>query len=266
MPRYCYNVVITDQNGRRVLERPDARDSPQSSTEFARSVLLDVIASDPELRENDAYVGVNVYDFDTTGISTPEKIIGRFSVLDLDQAPFPANLMKVSYLTYYIISADYDDLFADAVLGDAGLDITTGTPYGLIVPGEGPAVKIRTGHSHGWITFDVEYLPAEPPDDLGAWEAVEQVTLEPAGLLRVADWRMEFVADFPPLTSDADHDYLAVRVSARDRNRPQAGVDSRRHPVEHHRVQIWPVPGLSARIVLKRDSTTEYWESQTGTP
>ena len=261
MPRYCYDVLFSDQSGRHALEHYNAHDSPQSATEFARSVLLDMLASNPRL--SDAMVGVNVYDFEAPGVGTPEKIIGRFTVLDLDQGPFPANLLNVAYHTYYIISADYDDMADDAVLGERGLDIVTGTPYGLVVPGEGPALKIRTGHSGGWITVDVEALQAEPFDDLHAWEAVEQVTLQLEGLLLLADWRMEPAADFPWLASGAEDGYVAVRVSARDRDRPPTGIDSRRHPVEHHRVQTWPVAGPSARIVLKRDPTTAYWESLT---
>jgi hypothetical protein len=261
MPRYCYSVVIGDQSGRHVLEHFDAHDSPQSATEFARGVLLDVLASNPRLSE--AFVGVNVYDFEAPGIGTPEKIIGHVTVLDLDQGPFPANLLWVSYHTYYIISADYDDLDDDAVLGGHGQEMVTGTPYGLVVPGEGPALKIRTGHSAGYITVDVEHLQAEPPDDHHAWGAVEQVTLQPQGLLLLADWRREVAADFPYLASGAEDGYVTVRVSARDRDRPHTETDSRRHPVEHHRVQAWPAAGPSDRIVLERDSTTAYWESRT---
>jgi hypothetical protein len=261
MPRYCYSVVFSDQTGRHVLERFAAHDSARSATDFARSVLLDVLASNPRLR--DEFVGVNVYDFDAPGIGAPEQIIGSCTVLDLDQGPFPANLLSVSYHTYYIISADYDDLADDAVLGERGLDIVTGTPYGLVVPGAGPVLKIRTGHSDGWITVDVESLRGEPPDDQRAWEAVEQVTLQPRGELLLASWRMEPAAHFPSLASGARDGYVAVRVSARDRDRPPAGVDSRRRPVEHHRVQTWPVAGPAARIVIKRDSTTARWESLT---
>ena len=145
--------------------------------------------------------------------------------------------------------------------GRRGLDITTGTPFGLIIPGDGPALKIVTGHSGGWISVDIERLQAEPADDLSAWEAVEQVTLQPQGLLLLANWRTEFAADFPPLANSAEDAYVAVRVSARDRDRPRTGVDSRRHPVEHHRVQTWPVAGLSPRVVLKRDSITSSLES-----
>jgi hypothetical protein len=117
-----------------------------------------MLASNPELSDGRTRVG------------DPAKIIGRFSTNDLDQGPFPANQLHVSsFHTYYIISTGYDDLTDDAVLGPEGLDVVSGVPYGLVVPGEGPALRVRTGHQEGWITLDTEILNADPGADLEAW-------------------------------------------------------------------------------------------------
>jgi hypothetical protein len=262
LPRYCYNVVFNDGTGRRVLERFDAHDSAESPAEFGRRVLLDVLASNPGL--NDAFVNVNVWDFDAPGIREPAKIIGSFSVHDLDQGPFLANQLQVSFHTYYIISAGYDDFPDDAVLGHDGLDVVSGVPYGLVVPGEGPALKIRTGHSDGWITLDTEILDAAPGADLDAWEAMEEATPRPQGELRVADWQQSPADGFPDLAGPARSGYLTIRVSARGRDAPRpayGGRHPRRFPMEHHRVQAWPAEGPSAHAVVKRDTTTASWES-----
>ncbi len=56
-----------------------------------------------------------------------------------------------------------------------GPDYRHGTPYGLIVLGAGPGLRIRTGHD-GWITLNVVRRRREAVADLSAWDAVEQVT------------------------------------------------------------------------------------------
>lgn len=225
-------------------------------------MLLDFLAMNPELAT--AFVGVNVWDSDSDGVGKASFIIDQFSVLDLDKGPFPKNQVEISFHTYYIVSAGYGDFDDDAVLGGRGTDVVSGVPYGLVVPGEGPALKIRTGHEGGWITLGLEALTAEPARDLEAWDAVEQATLRPIGPLHVTSWNLE-PADGADLASLAAAEYVTIRVSARGRDSSETPGDGsthpRRVPVEHHRVQAWPVNGPAPRVVMKRDATTRYWES-----
>ena len=262
MPRYSYNVVFNRTGTREVIQRFDAHPFSGPPAEFARANLLDYLAVHPELAT--AFVNVNVWDSDKDGVGSPSLIIAQFSVFDLDEAPFPENQVQTGYCTYYIVSAGYDDFPDDAVLGGHGTDVVSGTPYGLVVPGEGPALKIRTGHPWGWITLDLAALRAEPALDLDAWDAVEQATLRPMGPLRVTHWNMEPADGAGDLAGLVAAGYVTIRVSARGRDSKTPADHSknpRRVPVEHHRVQAWPVNGPEPRVVMKRDATTRYWES-----
>jgi hypothetical protein len=225
-------------------------------------MLLDFLAMRPELAT--AFVNVNVWDSGAGGVGNASFIIAQCSVFDLDKGPFPENQVEVAYYAYYIVSAGYGDIIADPVLGEEGSDVVLGLPYGLVVPGEGPALKIRTGHQGGWITLDTEALQAEPAGDLDAWDAVEQATLRPMGLLRVTHWNREPADGAGDLASLAAAEYVTIRVSARGRDseiRTDHSKNPRRFPVEHHRVQAWPVTGPAPRAVMKRDATTRQWES-----
>ena len=104
----------------------------------------------------------------------------------LDEGPFDPDQIHVAFGHYHVLATGYGHLFADPVLGYEGTDYRHGTPYGLIVPGAGPGLRIRTGHD-GWITLNVVRRRREAVADLSAWDAVEQVTLQPAGQVRVAD-------------------------------------------------------------------------------
>jgi hypothetical protein len=262
VPRYAYNIVFNKGGTREGIERFDAHHFPGAPAEFARTMLLDFLATRPDLAT--AFAIVNVWDFDKDGIGNPSLMIGRFSTFDLDKGPFPENQVHVAYHTYYIVSAGYSDFPDDAVLGEGGTDVVSGMPYGLVVPGEGPALKIRTGHAAGWVTVDLEALQAEPAGDLDAWDAVEQATLRPIGPLHVTHWNMEPASGVGDLASLGAAEYVTIRVSARRRDAVIAGNRSknpRRFPVEHHRVQAWPTDGPAPRVVMKRDATTVQWES-----
>jgi hypothetical protein len=260
--RYSYNILISQTGHREDIERYDTHPYSGTPEEFARAMLLDFLALNPEL--STAIVSVNVWDSDKDGVGNPSFIIGQFSVYDLDEGPFPENQVEISYHTYYIVSAGYSDFDDDAVLGGQGTDVVYGMPYGLVVPGEGPALKIRTGHSDGWITLDLEALTAEPARDLEAWDAVEQATLRPTGALCVTNWNLEPAGGAGDLASLAAAEHVTIRVSARGRDTetPRYGsTHPRRLPVEHHRAQAWPVDGPAPRLVMKRDATTRTWES-----
>jgi hypothetical protein len=202
-----------------------------------------------------------VWDADRDDRGVAGSIIGHMSNWDLDEGPFPANQVNTGFGWYYVLSPEYM-VVDDAVLGMDGRDITHGTPYGLVVPGEGPALKVRTGHEHTWITLDVAVLDREPEPDPDAWEAIEQAVIEPSGQVRVAHQDGRVQPQYPDLTVGRDLRYLAVRVSVRGRDRPSSSsaVHPRHRPVEDHFVEAWPVSGPAPWHVLKRDAMTRDWE------
>ena len=265
MPRYGYNVVFNSNAGRGRADYFEPVEYSGLAAEFAKATLLRVLARNPGLA--DALVAVNVWDAAVGEVGYARPYDASFTTWDLDDFTPPPNLLYASFHTYYLLSTGYDDYPDDAVLGDDGQEINTPLPYGLVVPGEGPALKIRTGHNAGWITVDAEILDHAPDDDLASWEAAEQVTIKPQGELRLTAWNNELTASFPDLGGLAEAGYLAIRVSARGRDRPLppvSGDDPRRHPVEHHRIQTWPAASPSPRTVLKKDAVSVYWESQAG--
>jgi GNAT superfamily N-acetyltransferase len=179
-----------------------------------------------------------------------------------DEGPFDPDQIHVAFGHYHVLTTEYD-LFADPVLGYEGTDYRHGTPYGLIAPGAGPGLRIRTGHD-GWITLNVVRHRREPVADLAKWEAAEQVTIQPAGQVRVADQLGEIQEHYPDLAGGRGDGYLAVRVSVRGRDQQvltARGINPRRTPVEHHLIEVWPVPAPGPRVVLKRDEFSRAWEA-----
>jgi hypothetical protein len=187
------------------------------------------------------------------------------STLDLDAGPFPPNLLEIDHYTYYIAAGNHD-ITTDGVLGGYGTDVVHGVPQGLVVPGSGPALKIRTGHQHGYITLDVRVLECSPAADLAAWEAVEQATITPQAEVQIYTDQLADQDQFPDLTGGRRVEYLAIRVSARGRDAKVTHpprVHPRRVPLEHHLIEAWPASTLGPREVLKRDQTTRSWENST---
>jgi hypothetical protein len=235
---------------------------PGSAQEFARGKLLTWMADNSE-NEN-WLVGVNVWDADQEGAGDPAKRIGWTSNRQLDEGPFDPNQINVPYAQYYIYSVGYD-LVGDPVLGRDGTDSVSGTPYGLIAPGMGPALAIRAGHE-GWISLQVALRDSEPAADLEAWEAVEQATIKPAGGVRIlADLIGKIEDHYPDLRGGHDTGYLTIRVSVRGRDKPGVvtALNPRRTPLEDHLIEAWPVAGPAPRLVLKRDEFSRRWENHT---
>jgi hypothetical protein len=262
MPNYTYNVVYVPGTGRGVEEHMEPEAFPGSAEEFAKAKLLAWVDRDP--RRADMFVVVNVWYADRQGVGVPGNIAAQVSVHDLDEGPFDEHQIHTGYGCYHILSPDYL-LTDDPVLGEDGLDITHGTPYGLVAPGKGPALKIRAGQEARWITLNVAVLDAEPALDLDQWEAVEQATIRPMGEVRVADDAGWPISNYPDLT-DGRPDFLAVRVSARGRDRRaySGAVHPRRRVVEEHLIEAWPVVLPQPRAVLKRDTMTRNWERSSG--
>jgi hypothetical protein len=271
MRRYVHNVVYLEGTDRQVVPPDEPRQYPGSAADYARVALRGWLAGHPE--HVGSLVVVNVWDADDPGAGEPGRILVQLSNADLDEGPFDPDQVHVAAGHYHLVSSGYDLFNDDPVLGYGGTDYVYGTPYGLIAPGEGPALRIRAGHQHGWIALTVVLCDAEPPADTAAWEAVEQVTLVPAGELRVADDLGRVQPQYPDLTGGrtAAHlaGHLAVRVSARGRDatRPPPTADSaRRTPTERHRVEAWPVSAAAPRQVLKRDRLTRRYETTVGRP
>jgi hypothetical protein len=184
---------------------------------------------------------------------------------DLDTAAVAGNLLPIDHSTYYVVSReDAYDFADDHILGGHGADNVHGMPQGLVVPGSGPALKIRTGHQWGYITVDVSLVESGPAPDLGAWDAIEQATIRPHAQVDICDWLFSARGQFPDLTGGRRVEYLTIRVSARGRDakaNPVPALKARRTPVEHHLIQAWPAFAPLPREVLKRDQTTCYWEA-----
>jgi hypothetical protein len=260
LPNYVYNVVYM----RGVVRNMEPESSPGPAEEFARKKLLAWLAQ--HRQQAGKMVVVNVWDADREGAGISGNIVYQLSNQDLDERPFDPDQIYVPYGHYHILSAGYN-LFDDPVLGSHGTDYTHGTGYGLIAPGEGPALRIRAGHD-GWITLNVVLYDAAPGTDLAEWEAVEEVTIGPAGEVRVAGQMGEVEQHYPDLTGGRAIGPLAVRVSVqgRDAATPTAlATNPRRTPVEHHRIQAWPVAALAPRVVLKRDQFSRDWEKTNDT-
>ena len=137
------------------------------------------------------------------------------------------------------------------------------------MPGEGPALAIRTGHQAGWISLQVARRDAEPAADLDQWEAAEQVTITPAGAVRVRGDLVGPIADqYPDLRGGHHSEYLTIRVSARGRDNPRGApaspLNPRRDPLEHHFIEAWPVTGPAPHVVLKRDEVSRRREAAQG--
>ena len=145
------------------------------------------------------------------------------------------------------------------MLGFEGTDYLDGTPHGLVVPGQGPGLRIKAGHKYGWITLHVAQHESEPPADVTQWEAIEEATIEPTGEVRVADDAGNIQQPYPDLTGGRHLAYLTIRASVRGRDSQQ---DPRRTPVEHHLIEAWPATEPAPHRVLKRDNLSRRYEAE----
>jgi hypothetical protein len=255
VPNYVYNVVYRGKTGGTVWKM-DPQSFPGSAQEFARGKLLNWMT---ETKDNaNEIVVVNVWDADREGAGVPGKKICQISNHQLDEGPFDPDQIYVPYAQYYVYSVGYD-LWGDPVLAPGGTD----TPYGLIAPGEGPALAIRAGHE-GWISLKVALRDAEPAAELQEWEAVEQATMRPTDEVRIlADLVGKIEDHYSDLRSGHDTGYLAIRASVRGRDRhgpPASALHPRRLPLEDHLIETWPAAGPAPRVVLKRDEFSRRWE------
>lgn len=258
MPNYAYRVVHTLKGQRVVREHLTPHAFAGTADEFARAMLLDFLTANPALANE--FSVVNVWDWDQEGVGAVQRIVARVGTDDLDAEPAAPNLLEIDHYTYYAVSQETDyDFTADDILGVRGADVVHGVPQGLVVPGSGPALKIRTGHQSGFITVDVSVLQNAPAADLSAWDAVEQATLKPRAQVEIRDWLLSAQNQFPDVTGGRRVDYVTVRVSAKGRDAKAA--TTRRRPLEHHLIEAWPASAPVPREVLKRDETSRYWES-----
>ncbi len=258
MPDFVYTVVYPEG----VFRHMAPERFPGPAAEFARQTLLAWLAGNSE--HADGIVIVNVWDAGRDGAGLAGNIGFQLSNQDLDEGPFDPDQIYVEYGHYHVLSPGFD-LFDDPVLGYQGTDATRGTPYGLIAPGAGPALRIRAGHE-GWITLNVVVRDCEPATDLAGWEAAEQVTMRPAGEVRVAGQLGEVEPHYPDLTGGRETGHLAIRVCVRGRDTvtPTAlGTNPRRTPLEYHLIEAWPVAAAAPRVVLKRDQFSRDWEKST---
>jgi hypothetical protein len=264
MPNYVYNVVYRGKRGG-VVRKMEPQSFPGSAQDFARGKLLAWMADNSE--NANWLVVVNVWDADREGAGVPAKKICQLSNQQLDEGPFDPDQICVPYAQYYIYSVGYD-LFDDPVLAPGGTDSIPGTPYGLVVPGEGPALAIRMGHEGCWISLQVAPRDSEPAAELEEWEAVEQVTIKPVGEVRVIAGLIGKIEDhYPDLRGGHDTGYLAIRVSVRGRDKngiPASPLHPRRTPLEDHLIEAWPAAGPAPRVVFKRDEFSRGWENSAG--
>lgn len=254
MPNYVYNVGYFEEAGRQVAWQLDPQHYQGSPANFARTVLVAWLEQNPQ--HADKLAVVSVWDTDLDGVGVPGSTLARLSTSELDEGPFDPNQLFIQFGHYHILAAGYALLENDSVLGSEGTANRYVSPHGVIVPGAGPAVRIRAGHKYGWITLRVALHGAEPPPETTPWEAVEQVTMGPAGEVRVADDAGRIVPHYPDLAGGR-HLHLAIRVSVRGRSsgEPRHGAASpRRTPVEDHLIEAWPTAAAAPYRVLKRDS------------
>ena len=264
MPNYVYNVVYRGKR-RGVIREMEPQSFPGSAQDFARGKLLAWMADNGE--NANWFVVVNVWDADREGAGVADKRICSLSNHQLDEGPFDPDQIFVPAAQYYICSVGYE-LFGDPVLAPGGTDSIPGTPYGLVVPGEGPALAIRTGHEGCWISLQVERHDSEPAAELEEWQAVEQVTMKPAGEVRVIAGLIGKIEDhYPDFRGGHDARYLAIRVSVRGRDKPvipASPLHPRRVPLEDHLIEVWPAAEPAPRVVLKRDEFSRRWENLHG--
>lgn len=261
MPQYAFKIEYTGHGSSQSEDHLTPHAFVGSADEFARAVLRDLISRDPSLTQK--FTVVSVWDAEAEGVGEIRHRAALVTTHDLDLGPFPDNQLQIDYHTYYVASFNYN-IHDDDILGVQGRDVTHGVPYGLVVPGSGPALKIRTGHRWGYITLDVSMLDSEPAADLAAWEAIEQATIRPRADVRICDWNTSLQDHFPDLTRGRRSNYLTIRVSARGRDAEitrSPAVNPRRVPMEHHMIEAWPASASAPRRVLKRDGITLYWES-----
>jgi hypothetical protein len=256
MPDYAYNLVYRLNDRRVVEEHLTPHAFAGTPEEFGMAMLLDLIARTPAA--GDIFAGVNVWHSDREGVGVPGPYTVRVSTLDLDAGPFPANQLEIDHYTYYVASGDHD-ITTDDVLGGYGTDVRYTEPQGLVVPGSGPALKIRTGHQYGYIALDVRVLESGPAADLAAWEAVEQATITPQAEVQIYTDQLAAQDQFPDLTGGRRVEYLTIRVSARGRDAKAVHsprVHPRRVPLEHHLIEAWPASARSARGSQTRSDDT----------
>lgn len=258
MPNYIYNVGATDSRTRTsgVTWHREPQAFPGAAQAFAETVLRNLIAADPRMAGE--FITIKVWDNDRAGPGDFSHVAAY--ALNNPEEPRRPDEISVDFFQYYVASADYE-VADDAILGGDGTEWSLGTRADLIVPSDGPAMLIRTGHQFGYITVDATRHESEPAPDLAGWEAAEQVTIRPQGPVRV--YTNEWVAQeqYPDLAGGLDPGYLTIRVSARgrDANRSARGRNPGQ-PREQHRIEAWPATGPAPRLVLQRDQTSQYWE------
>jgi hypothetical protein len=256
MPNYVYNVVYRKER-REVIWKMEPEDFPGTAREFARGKLLAWLADNSESASQITIAGVNVWDADQKGAGNPKHIICQLSSDQLDEGPFDPDTVYVPYMSYYISEVDYDFFEDDIALMSEGAQ-------GLIVPGDGPAIEIRTGGEGRWISRKAALRDSDPDPDLDTWEAIEQVAIEVADPVRFTDKPGGMDPGLTDLRGGRDSEYLAIRVSVRGRDKrtmPASGLNPRRTPWEHHLIETWPAAAPAPHVVLKRDETSRYWES-----
>jgi hypothetical protein len=253
MPHFAYNVVYIRGTVRSVERHLEYHDFPGGAREFARATLQAWLERAGE--HPDQFAVVNVWDADRGGVGVAGNIIASADSDDLDKGPFDPDQIWLSFAHYHVVSAGYDMFGADPVLGFHGTSYVYGRPPGLIVAGQGPALRVMAGHKSGWITLQVALHGTQPPADTTRWEAVEEATVTPVGEVRVADHTGNVHQHYPDLTGGRDLAHLTIRISVRGREaRPTPGAGSqRRRPLEHHLIETWPATAMLPRRVLKRD-------------
>jgi hypothetical protein len=254
-------MIVHTLNGDKVVEKHlTSHAFTGMADEFGQVTLRDFISRSQSL--SNEFAALMVWDSEREGVGEMGHRAALVTTDDLDSGPFPPTRLEIDHYTYYVVSDDYS-VSDDEVLGGRGADVVYGVPHGLIVQGSGPALKVRTGHQSGYITVDVSIVDSAPAADLAAWEAVEQATIRPRAEVHVYDHGLSFQDHFPDLTGGRRTEYLAIRVSVRGRGAEitrSPAVNPRRVPLEHHLIEAWPVAMPTARDVLKRDETTDYWE------
>jgi len=234
VPHYAYKIECIDNGSRQSEDHLTPHAFAGSADAFARVILRDFISREPPLAEK--FTVISVWDAEAEGVGETRRRAAQVTTHDLDPGPFPDNLLEIDFLTYYVASVNYD-IHDDGIVGGQGRDVAHTVPYGLVVPGSGPALKIRTGHQWGYITLDVRMLDSEPAAELAAWEAIEQVTIRPQAEVRICDWKASLQDHFPDLTRGRRGSYLTIRVNARGRDAEitrSPAVNPRRVPVENH--------------------------------
>ncbi len=178
MPNYIYNVGATDSRTRTsgVTWHREPQAFPGAAQAFAETVLRNLIAADPRMAGE--FITIKVWDNDRAGPGDFSHVAAY--ALNNPEEPRRPDEISVDFFQYYVASADYE-VADDAILGGDGTEWSLGTRAGLIVPSDGPAMLIRTGHQFGYITVDATRHESEPAPDLAGWEAAEHGDNPPAG-------------------------------------------------------------------------------------